>query len=294
MGCDFSVLDMNESSPGGKHTLYWDNDVLIPSNTGYIHFDLENLILSEDVKRAVCYLHMLFLTASKISTLNRLPVLMWMKDKQKGRQDQKQNEGNQPKFFTTWPITEWQIPLTLTCHQLHGVCVCGWMCVNVCKCVVSHLLLITSFLSLSLGVHVCGLQRLSDCRVPAGIPSVQKQSLFMAPAAALMGESARRWSHPFLPIRVNRLCLPTQLHLAPWFAVEKHPNLLLQSVITEKCGFNLIWLLMTKRKNSSCEPHERWEFKVAAAVWLRYNPFHQNMLLYHHPHLTHNQSHLFV
>lgn len=178
---------------------------------------------------------MLLLAASTISTLNRKRqnILNWCEGKTKKMKKKKEKmraetELRQPVKAFYRVITEWQIPLTLTCHQLHAD-VCVWVC-SVTSATHNFLLV-----PLSGGTSVWGPECLSDCRVPAGILSV----ILMAPAspAALMGEPVRRWSHPSLPIRVNWLCLLTQLHLATWFAVEKRSKILCsnQLLLRENC-----------------------------------------------------------
>lgn len=118
---------------------------------------------------AVCYLHTLFLAVSPISTLNRLSQnsLSCCETETKTTRS-KQNKGSQSKLLATWLITEWQIPATLTCHQLHRMCVYVFSVTSA-----THNLFLVP---LTGGAAVWGPERLSHCQVPAWILSVNRLS----------------------------------------------------------------------------------------------------------------------
>jgi len=133
MGCELSVLDMNRGSPG-EHTLtYWENDVLIVSNTGYINALLDLSLL------AVLFLLLLtaFISAFTVSC----------------------KKGQQHDFYN---MSDYRV----TNSSDPDMSSAPW-------CVVSHLLLITSFVSLSRGVQLSEVS--PTVEVPAGILAVQKQ-----------------------------------------------------------------------------------------------------------------------
>lgn len=143
----------------------------------------------------------------------------------KGRQVDKMRAGaeqrEEPSVF--YYITDYRVTNSFDPDMSSAswsTCVCAY---NVCN-VTSATYNLPSFVAVSGHTAVWAPPRLSDWESLQCSLSVASASL-----GALMAESERRCSHPSLSVRVNRLCLPTRLHLAPWFAAEMHPSSLLQS-----------------------------------------------------------------